>query len=130
MSSVSTPTSSIPLTPQQLLASNQPSVPDPNSANSSPQAVFPQYPSPMAPRSVEFPAPPTMPNPGHPSAANEEERIVGSSSRRCEVCKEYASGNHYGCWTCEGCKAFFKRSVQGMLFGKAASFHVQFEEKS
>ena len=35
------------------------------------------------------------------------------TNRKCEVCKEHASGNHYGCWTCEGCKAFFKRSVQG-----------------
>ncbi|KAJ8274860.1 hypothetical protein COCON_G00094850 [Conger conger] len=31
----------------------------------------------------------------------------------CEVCADYASGYHYGVWSCEGCKAFFKRSIQG-----------------
>ena len=32
----------------------------------------------------------------------------------CAVCHDYASGYHYGVWSCEGCKAFFKRSIQGM----------------
>uniref|UniRef100_Q62986-5 Isoform 5 of Estrogen receptor beta n=1 Tax=Rattus norvegicus TaxID=10116 RepID=Q62986-5 len=31
----------------------------------------------------------------------------------CPVCSDYASGYHYGVWSCEGCKAFFKRSIQG-----------------
>ncbi|XP_036405647.1 estrogen receptor beta-like [Megalops cyprinoides] len=31
----------------------------------------------------------------------------------CAVCQDYASGYHYGVWSCEGCKAFFKRSIQG-----------------
>ncbi|KAI4877767.1 hypothetical protein NFI96_021891 [Prochilodus magdalenae] len=31
----------------------------------------------------------------------------------CVVCSDYASGYHYGVWSCEGCKAFFKRSIQG-----------------
>uniref|UniRef100_A0A4W5KAA4 Estrogen receptor n=1 Tax=Hucho hucho TaxID=62062 RepID=A0A4W5KAA4_9TELE len=33
--------------------------------------------------------------------------------RYCVVCSDYASGYHYGVWSCEGCKAFFKRSIQG-----------------
>ncbi|KAF4071121.1 hypothetical protein AMELA_G00281350 [Ameiurus melas] len=33
--------------------------------------------------------------------------------RYCSVCSDYASGYHYGVWSCEGCKAFFKRSIQG-----------------
>ncbi|XP_019373991.1 PREDICTED: estrogen receptor beta [Gavialis gangeticus] len=41
----------------------------------------------------------------------------GSGSKRdahfCAVCSDYASGYHYGVWSCEGCKAFFKRSIQG-----------------
>ncbi|XP_072541787.1 estrogen receptor isoform X2 [Salminus brasiliensis] len=34
-------------------------------------------------------------------------------TRYCAVCSDYASGYHYGVWSCEGCKAFFKRSIQG-----------------
>uniref|UniRef100_A0A5F9DI90 Estrogen receptor beta n=1 Tax=Oryctolagus cuniculus TaxID=9986 RepID=A0A5F9DI90_RABIT len=34
-------------------------------------------------------------------------------ARFCAVCSDYASGYHYGVWSCEGCKAFFKRSIQG-----------------
>ncbi|XP_019733016.1 estrogen receptor beta-like, partial [Hippocampus comes] len=36
-----------------------------------------------------------------------------SDTRLCAVCHDYASGYHYGVWSCEGCKAFFKRSIQG-----------------
>ncbi|XP_006891892.1 PREDICTED: estrogen receptor beta [Elephantulus edwardii] len=43
--------------------------------------------------------------------------VTSSSSKRdahfCAVCSDYASGYHYGVWSCEGCKAFFKRSIQG-----------------
>ncbi|XP_012511489.1 PREDICTED: estrogen receptor beta [Propithecus coquereli] len=43
--------------------------------------------------------------------------VNGPSSKRdghfCAVCSDYASGYHYGVWSCEGCKAFFKRSIQG-----------------
>ncbi|XP_073923923.1 estrogen receptor beta isoform X2 [Castor canadensis] len=42
---------------------------------------------------------------------------MSPSSKRdahfCAVCSDYASGYHYGVWSCEGCKAFFKRSIQG-----------------
>ncbi|XP_067239938.1 estrogen receptor isoform X2 [Chanodichthys erythropterus] len=38
----------------------------------------------------------------------------GKETRFCAVCSDYASGYHYGVWSCEGCKAFFKRSIQGI----------------
>lgn len=38
----------------------------------------------------------------------------------CAVCSDYASGYHYGVWSCEGCKAFFKRSIQGNKSPKAS----------
>lgn len=38
----------------------------------------------------------------------------------CAVCSDYASGYHYGVWSCEGCKAFFKRSIQGTRVSLAA----------
>ena len=33
----------------------------------------------------------------------------------CVVCSDKASGYHYGVFTCEGCKGFFKRTVQKQL---------------
>ncbi|XP_034554943.1 estrogen receptor 2a [Notolabrus celidotus] len=49
------------------------------------------------------------------SQENEDE-VVSSGGKAdlhyCAVCHDYASGYHYGVWSCEGCKAFFKRSIQ------------------
>lgn len=53
------------------------------------------------------------------SATDRQELYPGSrfdsekETRFCAVCSDYASGYHYGVWSCEGCKAFFKRSIQG-----------------
>ena len=30
----------------------------------------------------------------------------------CNICEDKATGLHYGIITCEGCKGFFKRTVQ------------------
>lgn len=60
--------------------------------------------------------------------------VASPSSKRdahfCAVCSDYASGYHYGVWSCEGCKAFFKRSIQGtrVLLAAFFVFHFAFKQ--
>ncbi|CAH2068418.1 unnamed protein product, partial [Iphiclides podalirius] len=54
----------------------------------------------------------SIPRPELRAYASETERDEDEQPMICMICEDKATGLHYGIITCEGCKGFFKRTVQ------------------
>ncbi|XP_025101473.1 retinoic acid receptor RXR-alpha-B-like [Pomacea canaliculata] len=47
--------------------------------------------------------------------AHDQQQASEGALKACHVCGDHASGYHYSVFSCEGCKGFFKRTVQKNL---------------